>query len=151
MTLIRRRDQDNIFDPFKDLLEHPQFGLSLVPFGARVSDNKEGWFPALDVSEDKEHNIVVKADLPGLKKEEISVALDNTVLTIRGERKSETEKQDKNFYRMERSYGTFERSIDLGVPVDEAKISARYKDGVLELVLPRVEQSKKKQIEIKND
>ncbi len=125
------------------LAEHPFFGLSLSPLEKLTSG-----FLAVDVSED-EKNIVVKADLPGLKKDEISVSLDNDVLTIRGERKSESEEKEKNYHRVERSYGAFERQIVLGSHINVEQIKASYKDGVLELTLPKSEESRTKRIEIK--
>lgn len=137
-------------NPFQDFFEtdQPLFGLSLLPrLEKSLSPFAEAGFSAVDVSED-DKNIYVKADLPGLKREEINISLDHDVLAIRGERKSETEKKDKNFHRIERSYGTFERRILLGSTVDESKIKAVYKDGVLDLTLPKTEVSKSKRIEI---
>lgn len=136
MRLIRYNNSNPL-----NAFEHPFLGLSL----GKIS---EGGFLAVDVSED-ENNIVVKADLPGLKKEELQVSLENDVLTIRGERKSENEKKEKNYHRVERSYGVFERQIVLGSNIDESKVSASYKDGVLELTLPKSETSRTKRIEIK--
>ena len=139
--------KQNCNNPLTDLvgLEHPFLGLvpSTVSYGF-----KDAWAMALDISED-ENNLIVKADLPGLKKEEIGISLEDNILTIKGERKSEEEKRDKNYHRVERSYGVFDRSIDLGLAVDETKIKATYKDGVLEMVLPKKEKPVSKQIEIK--
>ena len=136
--------------PFQEILDwdQPLFGLSLLPRLEKACPSfADSGFSAVDVSED-DKNIFVKADLPGLKKEEIHVSLDHDVLTIRGERKSESETKDKNYHRVERSYGVFERRIVLGTKVDEAKIKANYKDGVLELTLPKSEQQAVKRIDI---
>ncbi len=105
------------------------------------------WPVALDVVEEKEQ-YVLKADLPGIKKEDIKVSVENGILTIEGERKSEIEQKDKQVHRLERSYGCFTRSLNLGAYVDTAKIMANYKDGVLELVVPKSEETKPKSIDI---
>ena len=125
--------------------EHPFLGFlpsTLLP------GLKDTWGLAMDVSED-ENDVVVKADLPGLKKEEIGISLEDNFLTIQGERKAEVDKKGKNYHRAERSYGAFEGTIDLGVAVEETKIKATYKDGVLEVILPKKEKTRTKQIEIK--
>ena len=105
---------------------------------------------ALDVIEEKEQ-YVLKADLPGLNKEDIKVSLENGILTIEGERKTETEDKDKQFHRVERSYGRFVRSLNVGTNVDSSKIRASYKDGVLQLNVPKVEVAKPKSIDINVD
>ena len=105
------------------------------------------WYPTLDVEEDKE-SITIKADLPGLRKEDISITVDGNILTIRGERKSETEKKEKDYHRAERFYGVFERSLDLGTSVDQSKIKAKYSEGVLEVILPKTEKAESKQVVI---
>ena len=148
MSIIKWKNQT--YDPFKELFDtdHPLFGLSLLPFSGRVwQGNSDNGIPAVDISED-DKAITVKADLPGIKKEDISVALHDGVLSIRGERKSEVEKKEKNYHRVERSAGVFERHLTLNVPVDESKISANYKDGVLEVALPKVPAAAAKRITI---
>lgn len=103
--------------------------------------------PKVNISEiDKE--IHITADLPGLTEEEVNVEIQDGVLTLSGEHKQEKEEKDKKFYRVERSYGSFSRSFVLPAPVDENAVEAHMKDGVLHVVLPKVEQTKKK-IEIK--
>ncbi|MBF0570916.1 MAG: Hsp20/alpha crystallin family protein [Candidatus Omnitrophica bacterium] len=97
--------------------------------------------------EEKEQYIL-KADLPGIKKEDIKVSVENGVLTIEGERKTEAEHKDKHIHRFERSYGRFVRTLNLGTSVDQSKIRANYKDGVLELVVPKSEAAKPKAIDI---
>src|SRR5580698_5296993 len=90
----------------------------------------EGWFPAVDVYEDKD-NLLVKAELPGLKKEDIQISLDNGNLTLSGERKQEEKQQDADVYRSERWVGRFHRSVSLPCRVDAEKIKATYSEGVL--------------------
>jgi len=108
----------------------------------------EGWTPALDVYEDKDR-YVVKAELPGLKKEEIDVSLDGNTLSISGERKQEEERKEGDNFRSERYFGRFQRSLTLPAMVDGNKIQASYKDGVLSITLPKSEEAKPKQIQVK--
>ena len=105
------------------------------------------WSPAMDVSE-TEDEVLVHADLPGLSKDQIKITLENNVLTIRGEKQQESDKKDKQFHRSERSYGSFTRSFRLPTDVETGKISASYKDGVLNLTLPKSESAKPKEIEV---
>jgi len=102
---------------------------------------------AIDVIEEKEQ-YTLKADLPGISKEDIKVSVENGVLTIEGERKAETEQKDNQVHRVERRYGRFVRSLNIGTDVDVARIKANYKDGVLELVVPKAEEVKPKAVDI---
>jgi len=114
---------------------------------SQLSANQD--FPvALDVIEEKEQ-YVIKADLPGISKEDVKVSVENGVLTIAGERKTETEQKDTQVHRVERSYGRFLRSLNVGANVDVNKIQASYKDGVLQLTVPKSEAAKPKAIDIK--
>jgi HSP20 family protein len=106
-----------------------------------------GLTPALDVYEDKD-NIIVKADLPGLTKDDIEISLQDNVLTLRGEKKRDSEVKEENYYRLERSYGTFNRSFELPTSVDASKIEATFKNGVLQITLPKTEEAKPKKIKI---
>lgn len=106
------------------------------------------WYPVVDIYE-KGDDIVLEAELPGLKKEDIDVRVENNVLTLRGERKLERETKKDGAFRSERAYGTFSRSFTLPTMVASDKIQAEYKDGMLTLVLPRVEEAKPKQIPVK--
>lgn len=104
--------------------------------------------PAVEISEDKE-TVIVKVEIPGLKKEELQVNLSDSLLTISGERKAEQEKKEKGYYYSERSYGSFSRSIQLPAEVKSDKVSASFKDGVLEVRLPKTEQAKQRGVTIK--
>lgn len=105
------------------------------------------WIPAVDINE-TEDGYVVKADLPGMKKEDIQIDLKNNTLTLKGEKKFEEKVSKDNYVRTERTYGTFVRSFTLPHNVDAEKIRASYKDGVLELTLPKKEEAKPKQIKV---
>jgi HSP20 family protein len=105
-------------------------------------------FPSLDVSETK-NDFVVKAELPGMDLKDIDVSLNDGMLTIRGEKKQEKEEKEENYHLIGRSYGTFSRSVSLPRDVNHDKVNASYKDGVLRVVLPKSEETKKKEIKIK--
>lgn len=106
------------------------------------------WRPAIDV-EEKDGNYLVRADLPGMKKSDIHVELKDGYLTLRGERKSEHEENKDNYHRIERTYGTFERSFRVPEGVTEKEIHAKYKDGVLELTIPAPKVEEPKTTEVK--
>ena len=108
----------------------------------------EGWFPALDVREEKDQ-LIIKAELPGMKKEDIHVSLHENTLTLSGEKKCEEEEKSGEMYRSERCYGKFHRSLTLPWSVEPGKINAAYRDGVLTVALPKSEQAKPKQIDVK--
>ena len=106
------------------------------------------WRPMVDTYE-KDDAIVVNAELPGVNKEDISVDVKNNILTISGERKHEEDVNEDNYFRKERFYGKFQRSFTLPDNVDSEKVDAVYKDGVLEVKIPKTEQGTTKKIEIK--
>ena len=114
---------------------------------SRDSGLFSGWSPALDVFDDKD-NLVVKAELPGLKKDEINLSLHDGVLTISGERKQEIQRKEGESFRSERYFGKFQRSVTLPTAVDSTKVNASYKDGVLTVELPKAEEAKPKQIAV---
>jgi len=91
---------------------------------------------------------MVQAELPGLERKDITLHLENNVLTLRGERRFEKETKQENYHRIERSYGAFSRAFSIPATVDEEKIRAEYKDGILKIALPKKEQVKPKQIRI---
>lgn len=136
MPLSRLRDQLN------QIFEQPDFAMSDLLGG--------GWLPAVDVLDDKDR-LTVKAELPGFKREDLDVSVHDNNLVISGERKSDEEKKDGEFYRSERFYGKFHRSISLPSTVDTGKIQAKYRDGVLTVTLPKSEKARAKQIEVAAD
>ncbi len=105
------------------------------------------WSPAVDIFE-TESEIVVKAEVPGMDRKDITLNLENNVLTLRGERRFLKETKEENYHRIERSYGGFSRAFSIPVTVDDEKIRADYQDGVLKIVLPKKEQLRPKQIKI---
>ena len=105
------------------------------------------WVPAVDIYENGEE-IVLKAEVPDLRREDINVTFENSVLTIKGERKLDAELKREQFQRMERHYGAFSRSFTLPATVDGSRITAAYKDGVLTIRLPQREEAKPKQITV---
>jgi len=107
-----------------------------------------GWVPAIDIYETAEKDVVVKADLPGLKREDIKVTFENNVLTIEGERTFETETAREQYHRVERGYGAFRRTFTLPTTVDAARVEASYQDGLLTVTLPRREESRPRQIQV---
>ena len=113
----------------------------------RTSQLLSGWTPTLDVYEEKDH-FIVKAELPGLKKEDIEVSFHDGGLSISGERKSETKHEDAEVYRAERFFGRFQRTVTLPTPVAVDKAKASYKDGVLTVTLPKTEEAKPKHIDV---
>ncbi|HEU4344012.1 MAG TPA: Hsp20/alpha crystallin family protein [Candidatus Binatia bacterium] len=103
--------------------------------------------PAVDIYDEKDE-FVVKAELPGMSKDDIQVNVTDNVLTIKGEKKKEESKEEKDYYRSERIYGAFMRSLSLPAEINSEKVRATFKDGVLEVRLPKSEQAKKKQISV---
>jgi len=108
----------------------------------------EGWSPAVDLFEDRD-KFTVKAELPGMKKEEIEVSLHGNTLTVSGERKRQQEHREGENYRSERYFGRFQRNIQLPQAVETGKVHASYRDGILSIELPKTEEAKRKQIEVK--
>lgn len=106
------------------------------------------WLPPVDIYSSGDHEVVIKAELPDMKREEIDVTVENHTLTIRGEKKMEASVKADQFHRIERAYGTFSRSFSLPNTVDSTKVQADYKDGVLTITLPLREEVKPKQIKV---
>jgi HSP20 family protein len=111
------------------------------------SEGMSTWAPPADICE-TENEIVLYTDLPGIDPKQLDVRVENTVLTIRGKRRFDSNVDKENFHRVERSYGAFARSFTLSRAVDADKIRATYKDGVLSIMLPKAEQAKPKRIQI---
>ena len=116
-------------------------------FGFEHPTTSATFLPPVDILED-DHNIKLKAEIPGVKQEDLSVTLENNVLTITGERKFEEKEEKENFHRIERRYGKFSRSFTLPAGVDPASVNATFEDGVLNITLPKREEFKPKQITI---
>jgi HSP20 family protein len=131
-----RREMDRLWDSFFE------GGARRRTEGARE------WFPSLDVAETK-NDVVVKAEVPGMDPKDIDISLSNGVLTIKGKKKQEREEKEENYHLLERSYGSFTRSVQLPGEVQSDKISASYRNGVLKVTLPKSEEAKKKEIKIK--
>jgi HSP20 family protein len=127
-----RQEMDNMFEDFFE-------GFSIEPLGG-MSKNR-GFMPRINVSED-EKAMEISAELPGMDEKDIELTLNDGALTIKGEKKSEHESKEKNFYRVERSYGSFQRTIPLGSQIDESKVDANFKKGVLKVTLPKVIEAK---------
>jgi HSP20 family protein len=106
------------------------------------------WSPAVDIAE-HDDGYVVKVELPGVNKEDVKITIESNILTIRGEKKQEKETKKENYHRVERSYGTFQRSFTLPTTVKSDKIDATYNNGILNIALPKAEEAKPKQIEVK--
>lgn len=141
------------WDPFRELEEMSDRLNRMFARPATRTNGKEtivvaDWTPTVDISEtDGEYQI--KAEIPDVKKEDVKVTLEDGVLTIQGERKQEKEEKGKKYHRVERSYGSFVRSFSLPDLIDEEKVKAEFKDGVLNLHLPKSEKAKPKAIEVK--
>ena len=106
------------------------------------------WTPPVDIYETDNHEVVLKAELPDMKREDITITFENQVLTVRGERKLDESIRRDRYQRFERAYGRFSRSFTIPSTIDAARISASYKDGVLTVRLPQREEAKPKQIEV---
>jgi HSP20 family protein len=113
----------------------------------RLFGTQAVWAPALDVQEDKD-NYIFRAELPGLRREDIEVSLQQGALVISGERKSEKVEEGVEIHRQERFYGKFQRALTLPAPVATDKVKAQYKDGILTVTLPKTEEAKPKQIDV---
>jgi HSP20 family protein len=147
-----------IWNPFRELDEVQNRlstffgGAPELRFPRRLFGNGDialpDWSPQVDISED-EREYLVKADLPEMKKEDVKVTVENGVLSISGERKTEKEEKKKKFHRIERSYGTFLRTFALPENTDSAKIAAEFKEGVLKVHLPKTPVAKPKPVEVK--
>ena len=142
MTLVR-------WNPARELasMEIDRLNHMLTDFyGAGRS-----WMPAVDIFETQDHEYVVKAELPDLKREDIAVTFENGVLTLAGERKTEFDAGQGTYHRSERVYGRFSRSFTLPATVDANRIQASYKDGVLTVRVPQREEAKPRQITVDLD
>ena len=155
MSIVRwqPRGAMSTFSPFRNVDRFQQEMNQLIDwaFGRGMGDSlvDTAWAPPVDVIQDGD-KFRVHVDLPGMKKDEIEITLNGDTLTIRGEKKRESEHKEEDVYRAERYYGSFARSLVLPASVDSTKIEASYRDGVLEVVIPKSEEAKPKQIRIQS-
>jgi HSP20 family protein len=136
-VLSMQREINNMFDHFYR--------------GGAVDDGSLGtslWTPAVDVAE-QDGEFQVKIELPGVSKDDVKITMQDNILTIRGEKKQEKESKGSNYHRVERSYGSFQRSFTLPTSVKADKVEATYGDGILSIKLPKAEEAKPKQIDVK--
>jgi HSP20 family protein len=137
------------FEPFRGTSLQEQFSHLFNEAWERNPQDASltTWAPAVDIYE-TEHELVVKADIPEIKPEELDVRVENNILTIRGERKFEKKVNEENYLRVERTYGSFARSFSLANTVNSEAIKADYSNGVLTLSIPKREEAKPKQIKV---
>lgn len=140
----RRNEMSNVFSEMDDLIKKMWYGY---PFHNLQEGVDLTWSPRLDVSE-TDKAIEVKADLPGMEKKDINISLDGDLLTIKGEKKEEKETKDKHFHTIERRSGSFYRALRLPVAVESDKVEAVFKDGVLNLSIPKSPKAVKKATQI---
>ena len=126
MTIVR-------WDPFRD-------------FGFTAPNN--AWMPPVDIYQTNEHELVLKAELPDMTREDININIENFVLTVQGEKKAPGDVKEEQFHHVERRYGTFSRSFSLPQTVDPGRVSAEYKNGVLTVRLPLREEAKPRSIKV---
>jgi HSP20 family protein len=155
MALVRWQPKGSLsrWTPFHELEEMRNEMSRMFGWPADGADS-EGfldslWSPAVDIVQEGDH-FVVKADLPGMKKDDIEITLNGDTLTISGEKKREDETKSDGCYRRERYYGKFSRSLVLPSSIDTSRIEATYKDGVLSLTVPKSEEARPKQIKIQS-
>lgn len=153
MSLIR-------WNPTRDLAAFPSEISSLQRDMNRIFDNffrggseepaliNAAWLPAVDVAEE-DNQYVVKVELPGVNKDDVNISLESNILTIRGEKKTEQESKGRNYHRVERSFGCFHRSFTLPTRVNIDQIDAVFKDGILTVTMPKADEAKPKQIEVR--
>ncbi len=154
MTMERwkPRRELSVWRPLQDVEEMQRrfeeiFGAPLLSTWRRLPEIERQWLPSVDVFE-KDGKIMVKAELPGMKKEDIDVSVVGDTLTIKGEKKTESEVKEEDYYRSERTYGSFFRSLPLPADVDADKIEASYDNGVLEVSLPKVPKAQPKKVPV---
>lgn len=146
-------------EEFENWLERLMEDFWRRPFPSVLARERDRWWPiraismrmpSVDVFEEKDE-VVVKAELPGMKKEEVQVTLNEDSLTIKGEKKKEEEVKEEDYHYQERSYGSFSRTVALPCEVKSEQVKAAFKDGVLEIRMPKTEEAKKKAISVKID
>ena len=150
MALVRKREE---WSPMREIMQFREeidrlFEDFFSPWPVRRRRRQEvTWLPDVDVYED-ENNVIVEADLPGLKGDEVDISITGNTLTIKGEKKQEKEEKGRNYYIVERSYGSFARSIELPAEVEPDKAKATMRNGVLKVTIPKAPEAKPKQIKV---
>jgi len=144
MSLVR-------WDPFADMAQLREqmnrlFEQSLSRVGTEPTATST-WAPAVDILE-TENELILRAELPGVNPDDITIRMEGETLTLRGDRRVEKAEKDWQYVRVERAYGTFQRSFTLGLRVQQDQIHATYRDGVLEVILPKAEEVKPRQIKV---
>jgi HSP20 family protein len=140
------------WEPFRDLLATQRefdrlFREAFSPIFGESDLSSRTWMPPVDIFE-TDGEVVLKAELPGVKPEDVELRVENNTLFLRGERRFEKEVNEENYHRVERSYGSFSRSFTLPSSIDSEKVKAEYKDGLLTLTMPKREEAKPKTIKI---
>lgn len=142
MTLVKFNPVKE-FDSFHDTIQKYFEDFSLTR-----SSLRETFSPKIDISEEK-NQIIVEAEIPGVNKEDLKITLQDNILTLEGEKKKVDQEKEKNFYRIERTYGSFKRSFNLPYDVDSEKVEAKFEDGLLMISLQKFEEKKKIEKNIK--
>ena len=148
MAIVRWSDQFREFAHLQDRINR------VFSDGYGRPDHEEGlltsgsWVPPVDIYQTNDKELVIKAELPDMTREDIDVTVDNGTLTIKGEKKVSSDVREEQFHRVERRYGTFSRSFTLPQTVDTAKVAAEYKNGVLSVRLPLREEAKPRQVKV---
>ena len=140
------------WEPFRDLVTTQDrmnrlFNETLGRFFGEEGARAGAWVPAVDIYE-TEQNVIVKAELPGIDSKDVEVTVHEGTLYLKGERKYEKEVKEEHYHHVERAYGSFARSFELPASIDEDKVQADFKDGVLTLTMPKREEAKAKKIKI---
>jgi HSP20 family protein len=141
------------WDPFRDLAEvQERVHRALGDFyGTRGSDDvmrRGSWIPPVDIYEGANHEMIIKAEMPDIRQEDLDIRVEDNTLTITGEKKLDQSLKEEQFHRVERAYGQFSRSFSLPATIDTERVSADYKNGVLTVKLPMREEAKPKQIQV---
>ena len=148
MTITRWTPRSSLFDPLSHLADVRDEMNRLFRSSARPAGEDGGFLPPLDLIEEGD-TLWVSVDLPGVRKEDVNVSLQDQFLTIKGTRQPDATKKEATFYHRERVAGPFMRTVELPFAVNAAKIDAHFRDGVLHVTLPKAEEAKPKQIEVK--
>jgi HSP20 family protein len=141
------------FDPFREMTSLQErvnriFADAYSRHGEDDLTSRGSWVPPVDIFENDEHELVLKAELPDVTREDINLRVENNTLTIGGQKKAETEVKEQQYRRIERTYGSFSRSFTLPATVNTGAIAAEFKNGVLTIRLPLREEAKPRQIQV---